>query len=68
MRELLEQLSSNDDFLKFLAGIVTDQDFRQQHGKLLQLTYGMYVPIGVMDEVCVCACVRACVCTYGCHA
>ena len=41
VRELLEQLSSNDDFLKFLAGIVTDQDFRQQHGELLQLMYGM---------------------------
>ena len=47
VKEFLDQLTGNDGFLKFLAGIVTDQDFRQQHGKLLRLMYGMYVPIGV---------------------
>ena len=42
VKEFLKTLSSNDDLVRFLAGIVTDQDFPRQHAMLLQYIYGEY--------------------------
>ena len=42
VKEFLKTLSGNDDLVKFLADIVTDQDFPRQHAMLLQHIYGEY--------------------------
>lgn len=42
VKEFLKQLSGNDDLVKFLADIVTDQDFPRQHARLLQCVYDDY--------------------------
>ena len=39
VEEFLEQLRGNNDFLKLLGGIVTDQDFRCQNEELLKIMY-----------------------------